>query len=202
MASSSRPSQSRPHAHSLSVGSINSQHRVSRRKSMSNTTTVTNTAAVAALVKGEPVGTAVKRIGLSKAGSTPRAALSAANGAFPSSLPSHSPLLNGPAGAVAHRDSSAVVDGPPLSALPATHKQSKSKIRRASEGSRLSSGKGEGRRVPSGAELRCETCGKGYKHSSCLTKHLSVTLEPAQSLGSAHTVDIICSAETVGPRLT
>ncbi|KAL8949828.1 MAG: hypothetical protein Q9222_004093 [Ikaeria aurantiellina] len=44
----------------------------------------------------------------------------------------------------------------------------KARARRASEGANLS--KSEGRR-PSG-ELRCEKCGKGYKHSSCLTKHL------------------------------
>ncbi|KAI9870451.1 MAG: hypothetical protein M1823_008738, partial [Watsoniomyces obsoletus] len=46
---------------------------------------------------------------------------------------------------------------------------SKSRNRRASEGSRLS--KGEGKRA-SASDLRCDKCGKGYKHSSCLTKHL------------------------------
>ncbi|KAG7008796.1 hypothetical protein G7Y79_00004g013800 [Physcia stellaris] len=45
---------------------------------------------------------------------------------------------------------------------------SKARNRRASEGAPLS--KGEGKRVS--GELRCEKCGKGYKHSSCLTKHL------------------------------
>ena len=49
---------------------------------------------------------------------------------------------------------------------------SKSRNRRASEGSYLA--KGEGKRVTS--ELRCDTCGKNYKHSSCLTKHLYVSL--------------------------
>lgn len=44
----------------------------------------------------------------------------------------------------------------------------KSRNRRASEGAYLV--KGEGKRLPS--ELRCDTCGKGYKHSSCLTKHM------------------------------
>jgi hypothetical protein len=58
--------------------------------------------------------------------------------------------------------------------LPETIKaNAKSRARRASEGSRLS--KGEGKRQASG-ELKCETCGKGYKHSSCLYKHLSVSL--------------------------
>ena len=49
---------------------------------------------------------------------------------------------------------------------------SKSRNRRASEGSYLA--KGEGKRVTS--ELHCDTCGKSYKHSSCLTKHLYVSL--------------------------
>lgn len=44
----------------------------------------------------------------------------------------------------------------------------KQRNRRASEGAHLI--KGDGKK--SGTELRCDTCGKGYKHSSCLTKHL------------------------------
>ncbi len=42
------------------------------------------------------------------------------------------------------------------------------RVRRASDGQPLAK---EGRRV-SRMELRCKKCGKGYKHSSCLTKHL------------------------------
>ena len=49
---------------------------------------------------------------------------------------------------------------------------SKSRNRRASEGAHLT--KSDGKRVS--GELRCEKCGKGYKHSSCLTKHLYVCL--------------------------
>ena len=49
----------------------------------------------------------------------------------------------------------------------------KARVRRASEGAYLT--KTDGKRVSSG-ELRCEKCGKGYKHSSCLTKHLLVFL--------------------------
>lgn len=48
--------------------------------------------------------------------------------------------------------------------------RSRARVRRASEGAHLS--KSEGKR--SSGELRCEKCGKGYKHSSCLTKHLLV----------------------------
>lgn len=50
----------------------------------------------------------------------------------------------------------------------------KNRSRRASEGSHLV--KGEGKRVSS--ELRCDRCGKGYKHSSCLTKHMWVSPRP------------------------
>lgn len=44
----------------------------------------------------------------------------------------------------------------------------KNRNRRASEGSHLL--KGGSKKT----ELRCDTCGKGYKHSSCLTKHMYV----------------------------
>lgn len=46
----------------------------------------------------------------------------------------------------------------------------KARARRASEGSHLS--RREGKRAS--GEVKCEKCGKGYKHSSCLTKHLLV----------------------------
>lgn len=70
------------------------------------------------------------------------------------------------------KSSSALVDGPPLSALEnAKAEGSKERIRRASEGTRLT--RVERRRSTAG-ELRCEHCGKGYKHGSCLTKHLLV----------------------------
>lgn len=55
---------------------------------------------------------------------------------------------------------------------------SKTRARRASEGAHLS--KGDGKRAS--GELRCEKCGKGYKHSSCLTKHLSVPCVSFSSL--------------------
>jgi hypothetical protein len=45
------------------------------------------------------------------------------------------------------------------------------RTRRASEGSHLiKDGKKSG-----GGDLKCDKCGKGYKHSSCLTKHLHVS---------------------------
>ncbi|KAL9039028.1 MAG: hypothetical protein Q9214_005043 [Letrouitia sp. 1 TL-2023] len=45
---------------------------------------------------------------------------------------------------------------------------SRARARRASEGAHLA--KSEGKRAS--GDLKCEQCGKGYKHSSCLAKHL------------------------------
>jgi hypothetical protein len=45
-----------------------------------------------------------------------------------------------------------------------------SRMRRASEGQHLMK---DGKKS-NGSELKCGTCGKGYKHSSCLSKHLFV----------------------------
>lgn len=50
--------------------------------------------------------------------------------------------------------------------------------RRASDGAYL--GKIEGKRVS--GELKCDKCGKGYKHSSCLTKHLLVYPFPSNPI--------------------
>jgi hypothetical protein len=90
-----------------------------------------------------------------------------------SSMPGNgSPFAPGSYNPALH--SEAVTDGPALASMPEHEKgNSKTRNRRASEGSRLS--KGDGKRA-SGSDLRCEKCGKGYKHSSCLTKHLLVTL--------------------------
>ncbi|KAF1918959.1 hypothetical protein BDU57DRAFT_124563 [Ampelomyces quisqualis] len=86
-----------------------------------------------------------------------------------SSMPGRgSPFAPGSYNPAVH--SEALTDGPALASMPEREKGSaKSRNRRASEGSRLS--KGDGKRA-SGSDLRCEKCGKGYKHSSCLTKHL------------------------------
>jgi len=65
----------------------------------------------------------------------------------------------------------AVVDG--ITLQEQSSSSAKARARRASEGAYLT--KMDSKRT-SGGELRCETCGKGYKHSSCLTKHLLVFL--------------------------
>lgn len=164
-----RLSHPRPHQHSLSVGSINPTHRVSRRKSTSSTA-VSSTAMAVALreAAGTPYDVS-KRPASSKTAGTKFGS----QPSLPSSLPNHDSVF----GDNAYRDAKntvAVTDGPPLSSLTGKDKgNGKPRMRRASEGSRLS--KGESKRA--NPELRCEKCGKGYKHSSCLTKHLWVPLQ-------------------------
>jgi hypothetical protein len=82
-------------------------------------------------------------------------------------------------------DDSAVADDMPSSELENNGTNNKGRGRRASEGAHLV--KGGGKRI-SGGELRCDQCGKGYKHSSCLTKHLSVprVSHPPQTLPHEH----------------
>jgi len=153
----------RTHSHSLSMGSINLAHRVSRRKSMTATNKDAVMAAMAGNTSAEAGSFTARRA--SKSGSGSKAAP-----AFPASLPSGSGFAQS---SYEPKSGSAIVDGPPLETLPENEKgNGKARIRRASEGSRLI--KGEGKRA-SGSELRCDKCGKGYKHSSCLTKHLSVS---------------------------
>lgn len=137
---------------------------------MSNTA-----AAMAAAMKGSP-DTAQTARRSSKASFIPRGPGHYNAAAVPNSLPNNGANFGSSsytynAGA-AKASPTAVVDGPPLESLPEDEKgNAKARIRRASEGAHLR--KGEGKRV-SGGELKCEKCGKGYKHSSCLTKHLLV----------------------------
>ncbi|KAF2107417.1 hypothetical protein BDV96DRAFT_616870 [Lophiotrema nucula] len=164
--------KSRPHSSSLSAGSITSQHRVTRRKSMSSTA-AGNAAAIAAAAKGM-VGAPLESGSHTRRPSKPASAFRGPTmNAYPpmaSSVPSSGPVFGPGSYSAAAKTETAVTDGPPLASMPESEKgSSKSRIRRASEGSRLI--KGESKKS-SGSELRCETCGKGYKHSSCLTKHL------------------------------
>ena len=177
----SRHSTSRNHSHSVSLGTFNPTHRVTRRKSM--TSNAANLSTVVAVIKGideTSFGTFV-----SSEGRGPLARYSSggqdASLRNEMQLPSNSHNPNPPMG---HRDTrpsqfhddsaegeSAIAEG--HASQEHTRSTVKARIRRASEGAYLT--KTDGKRVSSG-ELRCEKCGKGYKHSSCLTKHLLVFL--------------------------
>lgn len=54
-----------------------------------------------------------------------------------------------------------------------------SRMRRASEGQHLMK---DGKKSNGGGELKCNKCGKGYKHGSCLSKHLFVPTFLSSSL--------------------
>lgn len=79
---------------------------------------------------------------------------------MPSSLPQHVAV---PANA---GSDSAVVDGPAVSSFQGVDK-TKNRMRRASDGTRLTK-----KEKSASGELKCDTCGKAYKHGSCLSKHL------------------------------
>ncbi|CAZ79399.1 unnamed protein product [Tuber melanosporum] len=193
------PSSSSSH-HRSSLGSSGSSHRITRRKSMSSTSGANIAAVVQAAVRdgGEaPFALSVPASGIGMGlgrspGSTKILNGSACGGGMegypspPSSLPTTGPLgggVGGIGGAVSGiaftRKVGSLVSGGD-SAIAEGHASDvgrPARSRRASEGAHVhlgESGDGVGGRVRarSGSELKCDKCGKGYKHSSCLTKHL------------------------------
>ena len=165
---------SRQHSHSVSLGATNSSHRIQRRKSMNQSTASNAAAAVAAALReqGEPaaIPTHTHRRSLgSRKGfeSTSMGAPSNMTALFSRPTSSHHGGVGGLKSSNDGYDDIAIDETVPAEKLGG----SKNRNRRASEGSHLI--KGEGKRI--GAELRCDTCGKGYKHSSCLTKHMYVS---------------------------
>lgn len=174
-----RHSGSRAHSHTVSLGALNSSHRVTRRKSM----TSNNLTAVAAAVQGmdgaylEAMASAEARGLLSKPENGVRRAESSSTIKPAMSTPqAHSATNYQMQGSDSNNADnemdmdSAVVDGQTLAE--SSPNISKPRNRRASDGAYLT--KSDGKRAS--GELRCEKCGKGYKHSSCLTKHLLVPL--------------------------
>ncbi|KAK4990180.1 hypothetical protein LTR50_002654 [Elasticomyces elasticus] len=172
-----RQSYSRTHSHSASAA-VNPAHRVTRRKSTASVA-ASNVAALAAAVNAatitplEPPNTTSRRTSTSRAALGSRSSHLGSYPSPPSSLPHqatvpehfHYGVSNGASNGVG---GSALVDGPALASMSQSEKgDTKARLRRASEGSRLS----KDRKTVTG-DLKCETCGKGYKHSSCLTKHL------------------------------
>ena len=154
----------RQHSHSISLGAVNANHRVTRRKSVT-TAAVNAAAAIAASMKeGESalLPMAAHRRSLGGRKGLESTSVGGASG-FSSYL---SRSVNSPS------------QEPPVARKPSPSnsddgKALKGRNRRASEGAQS---KIEGKRVP--AELRCDRCGKGYKHGSCLSKHMCVSPIP------------------------
>ena len=155
----------RQHANSISLGAVNSNHRITRRKSV--TTAVANAAAaVAASLKegGEPASLPMGAAHRRSLG--PRKGLESTSVGGASGFSSYlSRSMNSPSQEppVARKPSPSNSDQDGKS-VPKGHN------RRASEGAHM---KTDGKRAP--ADLRCDRCGKGYKHGSCLSKHMCVS---------------------------
>ncbi|PKY06542.1 hypothetical protein P168DRAFT_288478 [Aspergillus campestris IBT 28561] len=164
---------SRHHSHSFSLGAANSTHRVTRRKSVTTAAAANAAAVVAATMKDIPT---VESRGIPmpshRRGS--RRGLESSSLGVPSAAASsylsrsgHSPSDHHPV-ARKSADGGLAANSPPGDDATGALADAKQRDRRASEGSHLV--KGEGKR--SMVELRCERCGKGYKHGSCLSKHM------------------------------
>ncbi|OAA38903.1 Zinc finger, C2H2-type/integrase, DNA-binding protein [Metarhizium rileyi] len=158
-------SHTRNNSHSLLPSSFNANHRVTRRKSVTNPGP--NVAALtAAVASGEqiaaiPIANTGRRNTISKA-ALAKTSLVGSLPSPPASLPANKAVPE-----IKHDvHDSAIDDGNDLSAD--EDKLQKARIRRASDGSPLLKEPKKSNRV----EVRCDKCGKSYKHSSCLTKHL------------------------------
>ena len=174
-----RNSMSRNHSHSVSLGAANPAHRVTRRKSM-NSSTINNVAAIAAAMNGgsEQLSGSFH----SNRRSLPVKSTGTGRPAEPMTIDRSDGFTGNGANAMDSRKKPDLLHGQEITLgdsaiaegfLPTRREgaHSKARNRRASEGAPLS--KSEAKRAS--GELRCEKCGKGYKHSSCLTKHLSVS---------------------------
>ncbi|KAK4548607.1 hypothetical protein LTR36_009517 [Oleoguttula mirabilis] len=154
-----RNSYSRTHSHTVSSGSVSGNNRISRRKS-STFLPAANAAALGAAVES---AVADGSLAVNRRSSVSKATRSSLNEGLhppmPSGLPHGITVPERSTGS-----SSAVIDGPPLSSY---SDKAKLKLRRASDGTRLTK-----KEKAATGELKCEHCGKGYKHGSCLTKHL------------------------------
>ncbi|CAI6092062.1 unnamed protein product [Clonostachys chloroleuca] len=161
-----RQTHARNNSHSLLTSSLNPNHRVTRRKSVTNPGA--NVAALTAALRDANVSAAVPIVNPSSRRNTMSKGARIVSGQ--NSLPSPPASLPNKGMADVKRDmtGSAIDDTNDSSADEDGSNSQKSRIRRASDGQPLTKdGKKSNR-----AELRCEKCGKGYKHSSCLTKHL------------------------------
>ncbi|CCU80342.1 C2H2 finger domain protein [Blumeria hordei DH14] len=163
-------SNSRVHPHSTSTGSLISNHRVTRRKSVSTNNAVMVAAVrdIAEFPQGIPI--VGRRSNMSK-GTSARSNNLESLPSPPMSLPTQKTRLNPNFGSKIDMSESAIEDdqmddtgdeddGGPESKRDFT--------RRASD----SQNDTKDGKKPSSNDLKCDKCGKGYKHSSCLSKHL------------------------------
>ncbi|KAH9898848.1 hypothetical protein F4778DRAFT_782448 [Xylariomycetidae sp. FL2044] len=162
---------SRNNSHSALSGALNPTHRVTRRKSMTSTNANVAAAAAAAVLneagdKVAPLPIAINsRRGTMSKSSAARSAIVGSLPSPPASLPTHrSPISMKMEG----QDSAIDDDSNDMSAEEGENSLQKARVRRASDGQPLTKEGKKSNRI----ELRCDKCGKGYKHSSCLTKHL------------------------------
>ncbi|EFX00459.1 c2h2 finger domain containing protein [Grosmannia clavigera kw1407] len=214
-----RQPHSRTGSHSIIGAALNANHRVSRRKSMTSPG-ATNVAAMAALIQeadalpvpsagaGGRRNTASKTSAgtisgspgfFSRAPSAMAAAMAIANGTIgglplpspPASLPSRKFVTaDGSAIDDDFNDMSDVEDDSTMRSDLGANIFDMAHIRRASDGQPLVK---EGRRSSTRMDLRCDKCGKGYKHSSCLTKHFGAARASiSQTVGAA-----LCTFRTV-----
>jgi len=168
-----RQSHSRNHSHSVSSGSLITNHRVSRRKSVSSNA-ASNVAAMVAAVRES--GDNTLGIPISNRRNTMSKGSRSAVGSLPSppaSLPSHRIRIT--SSGKSDQGESAIDDDQNDEEMndEDDNEFKKSRIRRASEGQHLMKGDKKGEKGAPG-DLKCEECGKGYKHSSCLSKHKCV----------------------------
>ncbi|GAP86483.2 hypothetical protein SAMD00023353_1900930 [Rosellinia necatrix] len=138
---------------------------------MTTTPTANTAAVVAAMQEGGDMATALpiavtsRRTAMAKPAGAARAAVVGSLPSPPASLPTHRFTMH-PQPEI--QESAIDDDSNDMSADEGEGGLQKARIRRASDGQPLTK---EGRKS-NRVELRCDKCGKGYKHSSCLTKHL------------------------------
>ncbi|KAF7949038.1 hypothetical protein EAE96_008212 [Botrytis aclada] len=165
--SSSYPRQShtRNHSHSVSAGSLIPSSRVSRRKSVSSNV-ASNVNALLAAATASEVGDNPLAMPISTRRATMRSGPMGSLPSPPSSLPTHRIRLTMKSG----RGESAIDDDNNDEEMEDEEDDefTKNRMRRASEGSQLLK---DGKKANAN-DLKCDKCGKGYKHSSCLSKHL------------------------------
>ncbi|KAJ8065209.1 hypothetical protein OCU04_005914 [Sclerotinia nivalis] len=163
-----RQSHSRNHSHSVSGGSLIPSSRVTRRKSVS--ANVSNVDAILAAAKEVGDNPLAMPISTRRATMSKNASRSGPMGSLPSppsSLPTHRMRLN--SAVKSERGESAIDDDNNDEEMEDEDDDfTKSRLRRASEGSQLLK---DGKKANAN-DLKCDKCGKGYKHSSCLSKHL------------------------------